>query len=52
MEHHIEHQQQVLQLLNDNLVLAHNRMKQKVDQHRSERNFHVSDWVFPMDTTK
>eukprot|EP00253_Pinus_taeda_P016059 PITA_16059 len=28
VEHHIEHQQQVLQLLKDNLVLAQNRMKQ------------------------
>ena len=28
MEDHIEHQQQVLQLLNDNLNLAQNRMKQ------------------------
>ena len=46
MEHHIEHQQQVLQLLKDNLVLAQNRMKQQVDQHRSERSFDVGDWVF------
>eukprot|EP00253_Pinus_taeda_P012371 PITA_12371 len=43
VEHHIEHQQQVLQLLKDNLMLAQNRMKQKVDQHRSERNFDVGD---------
>ena len=28
VEDHIEHQQQVLQLLKDNLTLAHNRMKQ------------------------
>ena len=27
VEYHIEHQQQVLQLLNDNLTLAQNRMK-------------------------
>ena len=46
VEHHIEHQQQVLQLLKDNLVLAHNSMKQKVDQHCSERRFDVGDWVF------
>eukprot|EP00253_Pinus_taeda_P031067 PITA_31067 len=45
VEHHIEHQQ-VLQLLKDNLVLAHNRMKQQGDQHRSERSFDVGDWVF------
>ena len=28
MEDHIEHQQQVLQILKDNLTLAYNRMKQ------------------------
>ena len=43
VEHHIEHQQQVLQVLKDNLVLAQNRMKQHVDQHRSERSFDVGD---------
>jgi len=43
VEHHIEHQQQVIQLLNDNLTLAHNRMKQQADQHRSKRNFDVGD---------
>lgn len=31
LEDHIEHRQQVLELLNDNLTLAQNRMKQKVD---------------------
>ena len=46
MEHHIEHQQQVLQLLKNNLTLAHNRMKQQAYQHRSERSFDVGDWVF------
>lgn len=46
MEHHIEHQKQVLQLLKDNLMLAQNRMKQQADQHRSERSFDVGDWVF------
>eukprot|EP00253_Pinus_taeda_P009725 PITA_09725 len=45
MERHIEHQQQVLQLLKDNLVLAQNRMKQQANQHRSERSFDVGDWV-------
>ena len=45
MEHHIEHQQQLLQLLKDNLMLAQNRMKQQADQHRSERSFDVGDWV-------
>ena len=42
----MEHQQQVLQLLKDNLNLAQNRMKQQADQHRSERSFNVGDWVF------
>ena len=46
MEHHIEHQKQVLQLLKDNLNLAQNRMKQQEDQHRSERSFDLGDWVF------
>ena len=46
MEHHIEHQQQVLQLLKDNLMLAQNRMKQQVDQHHNEISFDVGDWVF------
>ena len=46
VEHHIEHQQQVLQLLKDNLVLAQNRMKQQADQHHNERSFDVGNWVF------
>jgi hypothetical protein len=39
VEDHIEHQQQVLQILKDNLTMAQNRMKQQADQHRSERRF-------------
>ena len=46
MEHHIEHQQKVLQLLKDNLTWAQNRMKQQADQHRSEIIFDVGEWVF------
>jgi hypothetical protein len=46
VEDHIENQQQILQILKDNLTMAHNRMKQQVDQHRSERSFEVGDWVF------
>ena len=46
MKDHIEHQQQVLQLLKDNATLVQNRMKQQVDQHRSEKRFDVGDWVF------
>jgi hypothetical protein len=45
VEDHIEHEQQVLQLLKDNLNMAHNRMKQQTDQHHSERSFEVGDWV-------
>ena len=43
---HIEHQQQVLQLLNDNTTLVENRMKQQADQHHNERSFDVGNWVF------
>ena len=46
VENHIKHQQEVLKLLKDNLNLAQNRMKQQVDQHRSERSFDVGDRVF------
>ena len=46
VDDHIEHQRQVLQLLNDNPTLAQNRMKQQVDQHCSKRSFDVGDWVF------
>jgi hypothetical protein len=45
VEDHIEHQQQVLQILKDILTMAQNRMKQQADQHRSERIFEVGDWV-------
>ena len=33
VEYHIKHQQQVLQLSNDNLALVQNQMKQQEDQH-------------------
>ena len=46
VEDQIEHQQEVLQLLKENLTIAQNSMKQQVDQHRSEREFEVGDWVF------
>ena len=46
VEYHIEHQQEVLQLLKDNLNLAQNRMKQQEGRHRNERSFDVGDWVF------
>jgi hypothetical protein len=43
VEDHIENQQQVLQILKDNLTMAHNCMKQQAYQHRSERHFEVGD---------
>jgi hypothetical protein len=46
VEDHIGNQQEVLKLLKDKLVMAQNRMKQQVDQHRSESEFEVGDWVF------
>jgi hypothetical protein len=46
VEDHIEHQQQVLQLLKENLTMAQNHMKQQAYQHRGERSFEVGDWVF------
>ena len=46
MEYHMEHQQQVLQLLKENLNLAQNQMKQQADQLHSEQRFNVGDWVF------
>ena len=46
VEDHIKHQQEVLQLLKDDLVISENRMKQQPDQHCIERNFEVEDWVF------
>ena len=41
VEYHIENQQQVLQILKDNLTMAHNRMKQQADQHHSEISVEV-----------
>jgi hypothetical protein len=46
VEDHIGNQQEILKLLKDNLVMEQNRMKQKTDQHRSEREFEVGDWAF------
>jgi len=46
VEYHIKNQQPVLQILKDILTMAHNRMKQQADQHRSEISFEVGDWVF------
>jgi hypothetical protein len=46
VEDHIGNQQEVLNLLKDNLVIAQNGMKQQADQHRNERQFEVGYWVF------
>jgi hypothetical protein len=46
MKDHIENQKDVLKLLKGNLVMAQNRMKQEVDQHRGEREFELGDRVF------
>ena len=42
----LEHRQQVMGLLQDNLVTAQARMKLQADKHRQERQFEVGDWVF------
>jgi hypothetical protein len=36
----------ILHTLKENLVMAHNRMKQKEDQGHSEHQFVEGDWVF------
>jgi hypothetical protein len=46
VEYHIEHQQQVRQILKENLTMAQNHMKQQEYQHRSEKKFELGDWVF------
>ena len=43
VEDQIEHEQQVIKLLNDNLTLAQNRMKQHAYQHHSKRSFDVGN---------
>ena len=46
VEYHLQHQQQVLHILKDNLVTLKNKMKQQTNEHRSERSFEGGDWVF------
>ena len=46
VEDHLQHQQEVLQILKDNLVTSQYRMKQQAYQHRSERSFEEGDWLF------
>ena len=38
VEDHLQHHQEVLQILKDNLVTSQNKMKQQAGQHRSERS--------------
>jgi hypothetical protein len=42
----LEENQKVFQTLKENLNITRNRMKQQVDQHRTEREFEMGDWVF------
>ena len=46
VEDHLQHQQEVFQILKDNLVILKNKMKQQAYQHHSERSFEEGDWVF------
>jgi hypothetical protein len=43
---HLDESQKVVQILKENLATARNRMKQQADQHRTEREFEVGEWVF------
>jgi len=45
VEDHVEHQQQVLQLLKDNVTLACNQMKQHANHHCNERSFGMANLV-------
>ena len=42
----LEENQRVMQVLKDNLTMAQNHTKQQADQHRTDREFKVADWVF------
>ena len=46
VKNHLEENQRIINLLKENLTLARNRMKQQANQHRTEREFEVGDWVF------
>ena len=46
VEDHLQHQQEILQILKDNLVTSQNRTKWQEGQHRIERSFEEGDWVF------
>ena len=42
----LEDNQRIMQTLKDNLNMVQNCMKQQADQHRTEREFELVDWVF------
>jgi hypothetical protein len=45
VEDHLEHWQEVLEILKDNMVISKNRMKQQANQHHSERsNYFAKAW--------
>ena len=46
MEDHLQHHQEVLQILNDNLVTSKNMMKKQANEHGNERSFEEEDWLF------
>jgi hypothetical protein len=46
VKNQLEEDQKIIKILKENLATAQNRMKQLADQHRSEREFQESDWVF------
>jgi hypothetical protein len=43
---HLDESKKIVQLIKENLTVARNRMKQQVDQHQTEREFEVGEWVF------
>ena len=46
VEDHLQHQQEVHQILKDNLITSKNKVKQQVNQHHSERCLEEGDWLF------
>ena len=46
LRNQVEKSQKTIDLLKDNLIKAQNCMRQQADQHRTEREFEVGDWVF------
>ena len=45
VEDHIDPRQYFLQLLNVNMDITQNSIKQQANKHHSERIFQVGDWV-------